>query len=112
MLERVTFAAGPNPTNSGANPTRTVTWTVNDGSSASAPVTTTIALPAAPFDVNGDGISDLEFQNNGTPGIWLWNGSAPTAETGLPRAIADYIAGMTDRYAIREHRRLFTVEEA
>jgi dGTPase len=34
------------------------------------------------------------------------------AENGLPRAIADYIAGMTDRYAIREHRRLFTVEEA
>jgi len=27
------------------------------------------------------------------------------------RAIADYIAGMTDRYAIREHRRLFAVEE-
>lgn len=24
-----------------------------------------------------------------------------------PRAIADYIAGMTDRYAIREHKRLF-----
>jgi dGTPase len=33
------------------------------------------------------------------------------AETDLPRAIADYVAGMTDRYAIREHRRLFTVEE-
>jgi dGTPase len=29
----------------------------------------------------------------------------------LPRAIADYIAGMTDRYAILEHRRLFAVEE-
>jgi len=28
-----------------------------------------------------------------------------------PRAISDYIAGMTDRYAIREYRRLFTVEE-
>jgi len=27
-----------------------------------------------------------------------------------PRAIADYIAGMTDRYAIREHQRLFLVE--
>jgi dGTPase len=27
------------------------------------------------------------------------------------RAIADYIAGMTDRYAIREHRRLFRIEE-
>ena len=28
-----------------------------------------------------------------------------------PRAIADYVAGMTDRYAIREHRRLFTLGE-
>jgi dGTPase len=33
------------------------------------------------------------------------------AENDLPRAIADYVAGMTDRYAIREHRRLFSVEE-
>ncbi|HSE00491.1 MAG TPA: deoxyguanosinetriphosphate triphosphohydrolase [Burkholderiales bacterium] len=29
----------------------------------------------------------------------------------MPRAIADYIAGMTDRYAILEHRRLFAIEE-
>jgi len=28
-----------------------------------------------------------------------------------PRAIADYIAGMTDRYAIREHRLIFSVGE-
>jgi dGTPase len=34
------------------------------------------------------------------------------AESDLPRAIADYVAGMTDRYAIREHRRLFSVEES
>jgi dGTPase len=27
-----------------------------------------------------------------------------------PRAIADYVAGMTDRYAMLEHRRLFAVE--
>jgi dGTPase len=33
------------------------------------------------------------------------------AEADKPRAIADYIAGMTDRYAIREHRRLFAVGE-
>jgi dGTPase len=33
------------------------------------------------------------------------------AGKGAPRAIADYIAGMTDRYAILEHRRLFTIEE-
>jgi dGTPase len=29
------------------------------------------------------------------------------AEMGQPRTVADYIAGMTDRYAIREHARLF-----
>lgn len=34
------------------------------------------------------------------------------AERDRHRAIADYIAGMTDRYAIREHRRLFAVEES
>ena len=33
------------------------------------------------------------------------------ARDDAPRAIADYIAGMTDRYAILEHRRLFTIEE-
>ena len=33
------------------------------------------------------------------------------AEQDAARAIADYIAGMTDRYAIREHRRLFAVGE-
>jgi dGTPase len=27
------------------------------------------------------------------------------------RAVADYIAGMTDRFAIREHRKLFAIEE-
>lgn len=33
------------------------------------------------------------------------------AEDDKARAVADYIAGMTDRYAIREHRRLFAVGE-
>ncbi len=33
------------------------------------------------------------------------------AELDKARAVADYIAGMTDRFAIREHRKLFTVEE-
>jgi len=33
------------------------------------------------------------------------------AETDQPRAVADYIAGMTDRFAIREYRRLFAIEE-
>jgi len=32
-------------------------------------------------------------------------------EADRARAVADYVAGMTDRYAIREHRRIFAVEE-
>ena len=35
----------------------------------------------------------------------------PQMESARARSVADYIAGMTDRYAIREHRRLFAVEE-
>ena len=34
-----------------------------------------------------------------------------SAEQDHARSVADYIAGMTDRYAIREHRRIFAVEE-
>ena len=33
------------------------------------------------------------------------------AEKDGPRAIADYVAGMTDRYAMKEHRRLFAIGE-
>jgi len=33
------------------------------------------------------------------------------AEHDRPRAIADYVAGMTDRYAMKEYRRLFAVGE-
>lgn len=41
-------------------------------------------------------------------------GPAPEAPWGpdaKARAVADYVAGMTDRYAMREHRRLFAVGE-
>jgi dGTPase len=34
-----------------------------------------------------------------------------SAKVDKARAVADYIAGMTDRFAIREHKRLFAVEE-
>lgn len=33
------------------------------------------------------------------------------AQADMPRAVCDYIAGMTDRYAILEHRRLFDIDE-
>jgi dGTPase len=32
------------------------------------------------------------------------------AKDDAPRAIADYVAGMTDRYAIKEYRRIFAVD--
>ena len=35
----------------------------------------------------------------------------PQVESLRVRAVADYIAGMTDRYAIREHRRIFAIED-
>ncbi|MBV8752752.1 MAG: VCBS repeat-containing protein [Hyphomicrobiales bacterium] len=38
---------------------------------------------AVPFDLNGDGNSDLVFQSNGQPGIWLMNGATPIAEAAL-----------------------------
>src|SRR5205814_1876676 len=47
VLDRLTFSSGANPTNSGANLTRTVTWTLNDGSpdnNLSTPVTETINI--------------------------------------------------------------------
>jgi Domain of unknown function (DUF4347)/FG-GAP-like repeat len=47
VLDSLTFNDGENPTNFGSNPTRTVTWTLNDGSGSfnlSAPVTSTISI--------------------------------------------------------------------
>jgi len=35
----------------------------------------------------------------------------PQSEQSKAKVVSDYIAGMTDRYAIREHRRIFAVEE-
>jgi hypothetical protein len=44
VLDSLVFASGANATNFGANPTRTVTWTLNDGSANSTPVTETINI--------------------------------------------------------------------
>ena len=46
------------------------------------------------------------------PGLLPPDYVQPDAEpAGQARRIADYIAGMTDRYAIREHKRLYSVDE-
>jgi hypothetical protein len=36
VLDSVTFASGANPNNAGSNPTRTVTWVLNDGSASNS----------------------------------------------------------------------------
>jgi len=48
--------------------------------------TQTFNRPNVSYDLNGDNISDLVFSNNGQPGIWLWNGTAPTAEAAVNSA--------------------------
>jgi len=37
--------------------------------------------------------------------------ATPDSKTACARVVADYIAGMTDRYAIREHKRLHDPSE-
>ncbi len=41
------------------------------------------------------------------PPEWQGDVQAATDETQLARVVADYVAGMTDRFAIQEHARLF-----
>lgn len=41
------------------------------------------------------------------PPEWQADLAAATDETRLARVVADYVAGMTDRFAIQEHQRLF-----
>ncbi|MBA4325883.1 MAG: deoxyguanosinetriphosphate triphosphohydrolase, partial [Rhodobacter sp.] len=41
------------------------------------------------------------------PPEWQGDVRAATDETALARVVADYVAGMTDRFAIQEHARLF-----
>jgi dGTPase len=42
-----------------------------------------------------------------------WSGKAATTDQAKrARAVCDYIAGMTDRYAIEEHRKLFSLDLA
>ena len=44
VLDRVSFTGGENPTDYGSDPTRLVTWVLNDGSTTSTPVTSTVGV--------------------------------------------------------------------
>jgi dGTPase len=51
-------------------------------------------------------VSDLFARYRSAPGDLPWRDKAAAAAAG-PREVADFIAGMTDRYALSEHARLF-----
>ncbi|AUR07331.1 putative deoxyguanosinetriphosphate triphosphohydrolase [Phaeobacter inhibens] len=46
------------------------------------------------------------------PARWQGDIAAAAGETALARIVSDYIAGMTDRFALQEHRRLYPAEAA
>jgi len=52
-------------------------------------------------------ICDLFNAYRTEPEILPHHVAAHIAERGLERTICDYIAGMTDRYAVEEHKKLF-----
>ena len=52
-------------------------------------------------------ISDLFNAYRSEPLMLPGTAQASVTQRGLERAICDYIAGMTDRYAIEEHQKLF-----
>ena len=51
-------------------------------------------------------LRDLFHSYSGAPEEMPERFRVRAEEDGLPRAVCDYIAGMTDRYALQEHRRL------
>ncbi|WP_048861918.1 beta strand repeat-containing protein, partial [Acidisphaera rubrifaciens] len=54
VLDSLTFATGStNPSNGGADPTRTLTWSVTDGLTASASATSVVALQFSPIVTAG-----------------------------------------------------------
>src|SRR5262249_2862150 len=67
VLDSVTFTTGADPTNFGSNPTRTLSWVVNDGSGSNntATATTTISISNSLVknDFDGDHRSDILFQD-------------------------------------------------
>jgi dGTPase len=44
------------------------------------------------------------------PPEWQTDVARATTETELARTVADYVAGMTDRFALQEHQRLFGLD--
>jgi lipopolysaccharide export system protein LptA len=104
VLDSVTFTSGLNPTNFGSNPTRTVTWTINDGSGSNNTATTTSTISVSNTlvknDFNGDLKSDIVFQDGVgllPPVQYLMNGTTVTAQATLPNpGLGWHIVGSGD----------------
>jgi FG-GAP-like repeat len=86
VLESVTFQSlSNNPGNSGLNTTRTIDWTVDDGSASSSSSTTlhttlTIGPITVHNDFNGDALSDVLWRSNSGEVVdWTMNGAAISA---------------------------------
>src|SRR5262249_42668943 len=107
VLDTLAFSSGANPTNFGANTTRTLTWVLNDGSASNnlRSVTTTISTdPVVKNDFDGNFGSDLLVQHlssgnplSGTPEMWLVNNATVTSHAVLPNPGATWsVAGTGD----------------
>ena len=66
------------------------------------------ALPRGPYAVKAERlISDLFNAYRSEPSMLPTSAQKIIDKRGLERTVCDYIAGMTDRYAIEEHQKLF-----
>ena len=97
VLDSVTFSSGPDPSNLGLNPTRTLSWTVNDGSGSNNITTATTTLSISTLvknDFNGNHVSDIIFQDTGAaPIISGRNHIGGDANSGVP--LIDFMSNGT-----------------
>src|SRR6185437_8370512 len=97
VLDGVTLTSGSDPANSGSNPTRTLTWTVNDGAVSNniATATTTISISIlVKNDFNGNHVSDVIFQDTASaPVIVGRNHIGGDASSGVP--LIDFMSNGT-----------------
>jgi hypothetical protein len=98
VLDSLTFTSGPDPSNSGSNTSRTLTWTVNDGAGSNNIVTATTTLTIAALvknDFNGDHVSDIVFQDTGAPPSGGGRGHGPSGDANSGVPMIDFISNGT-----------------
>jgi ELWxxDGT repeat protein len=82
VLDSITFSSSSaSPTNFGADPTRTVTWKLNDGTSSSSTVTTTVTITALNHGPALTGLADAVYKPGDSamtlsPGVTVADGNS------------------------------------